>query len=179
MAINAAERIRHYNDILVGHHKFVDGRVLRGFGLRTRIFAWQNKATTYAWGADYTPLPGVLSVLSTLLVREGYDEELGAPGTPTCEGWLSIARASRRGQATSLTRYEYSTGAIRGLRPHVAIDSTRINVPFSEITTTHIRAGLGHWRGITKPPEISTSVVTAERLANALQLATSQVIAQT
>ncbi|HEV7454377.1 MAG TPA: hypothetical protein VGO07_03900 [Candidatus Saccharimonadales bacterium] len=178
MAANAVERIRHYNKLLIQQHRFVGGTVLHGYGLSTRVFEWEKDGAYWAWGADYTPHPEGLSWFNRRIVRDGYDydKELGLPGTAICEAWLSIAE--KAGRATMATQFEYSTGAMRGLDPHVAVAENRLDVPFADIDVGHVRGGLGYWRGIPGFPGLTTDTGHAEQLAAALQSAASEVIAQ-
>jgi hypothetical protein len=180
MAASAAERIRHYNRMLIWQHKFVGGTVLRGYGLNTRTFSWEEGKTIRAWGADYTPDldPGPLWI-NRLMVGPDYDAELGVPGNAACEAWLGIAR--RLGKATThITHYEFGTGAARFIKPYIAVGEYELNMPLAAVTHEHLQGGLGSWRGFfPNIPQGTLAIEDAENLAVALQSAASHVFAQT
>jgi len=176
MTASAIERIRHYNRMLVWQHKFIGGTILRGYDLNTRLLQWREGKTLRAWGADYNPeLLGPLW-LNRLLVGPDYDEQLGAPGTAACEAWLGIAK--RLGRATTLvTHYEFGTGAMRFIKPYIAVGEYELNMPFSDVTTEHLQGGMGSWRGyFPNFPQTTTNAADAEYLAGALQSAAACII---
>lgn len=173
MSESPRERIKHYNGLLLTHHRFVGGTVLRGHGLNTRVFEWIDRRTSCAWGADFTPDTEAGSWLDRFMLKGEQDEELGYPGTGTSEAWLSIARQDDGG--TIVQRFEYGTGAIKGINPYVAVARSKIRTPYSRVSVEHIRGGLGYSREIMPPFPRDTADNTSHTVA--LQTATSQIIA--
>lgn len=177
MPEHTTEKIHHYNKLLIQQHRFVGGAVLREEGLRTRIFKWADTETgiRYAWGADYAPSAGNFRWLDKLMVGEGYDAELGLPGTGICESWLSIARGDD--ETTAVTQYEYGTSLRRYHPPFVAVAEQTLPVPSRDISLDHVRGGLGYWRGALERPVVTRELIHAEQLAAALQATASYAIA--
>jgi len=163
---SATERIKHYHNIAVAQHAFIGGHVLQGYGLRTRVFEQQEDDTLLAWGADYTPL-NKWAWLGRLWAGDNYDEKIGVPGTPGGDSWLSIA--TKAGAATSVTMYEYSAGNVRGMKPYATVAEPHLDLPFEEVGLSHIRGGLGYWRGMPRQPQQTIEVSQLQQLATTLQ----------
>lgn len=168
MSHEASLSTPHYQ--LVRQHRRCGGEVLRGHGLRTRIFEDRTPSRYIAWGADYFPdarlIPSMFYLIRlSAAQREAMKDPLGVPAPAPAEAWLSTAVPHDNSQ-TTLTRFEYNADTWARLgdgEPRISL--LTVDTPYDDVTIATMRAGLGYSRALPLNFERATDTQIDELVA--------------